>query len=174
MVIAWDYTQKHLTNPKRAAGIFDADPPGIQSMKLTNDVLKGGVAKVFKLPTPRHVQHIKGRGIHLPITLETLYPKEVWEFSLARKHLKSRKVSKILQGANAENIIRGDATLADIIGDEGACYVLYEYDPEKKNAVAEYICSRADEKAREVLINFEKIIHDVVAYLFPDTQHPWL
>jgi len=169
MMMAWRSQHKHHPERPKAVGIVDSDDVGScvrREWNRESDNIKS--CKCFNYTTPTHIRAALSNGFKLPITLEVLYPKSIWEWSLHQEiYLVDRKLSDVIPSCIREHILREDITIDNILEDEWCIYIKYDYNPLKKKAIARHLISKPDDEVRVVLSAFEGLINDIISYLFP-------
>ena len=161
----------HNNKKPKAVGLVDGDDPGNDIVKTWNKIdshIKS--CKCFKLESPKKLHSAFEKGFTIPITLEVLYPKEVWDWSLKRGYLKKRELSDIIPGSLMNEILEGNQQLHDILDDSWELYVRYDYKNEKKIAVATYLSKKENIEFKKSMGDFEGITNKIVSYLFKDER----
>jgi hypothetical protein len=169
MLSAWHAIRTHDHDKPKAAGLVDADDPGKTSAKKWNDrSLDAKSCKCFTLPTPKKLYGAFEKKFRIPITLEILYPKEVWDYSLKNGHLKERTLTKVLPETLANKILSGGQQLADVLDVEWETYVQYDYKSKNKISVAKFLSQKSNTEFKQLMGDFEEITKDIIEYLIPE------
>jgi hypothetical protein len=173
MLVAWRSLHKHHPDGPKASGIVDNDEVG---KNVKNKWNKGDgntqSCKCFEYGTPVHLRSALQARFKIPITLETLYPKEIWDRALRKGYLVERSLTDILPTEIREKILKGESTVVEHIAEaEWGIYARYDFDNDYKKRVASYIAQQSDQEAREFLLNFEALVHKVTEYLFNSRAH---
>lgn len=169
MLSAWHSTRTHDNKKPKAAGLVDGDTPGSATAKKWNiDSSHTKSCKCFKLKTPKKLHGAFKNKFRVPITLEIMYPREIWDWSKNKQHLEERSMTDILPTSLTNDIIKGDKKLSDILDDEWGIYVKYDYPNDRKIAVATYLSGKTDDEFKQLMGEFEEISNDIIDYLFKE------
>lgn len=166
MLTAWRHTHKHHPDRPKAAGIVDADKPG-KEVRVAWNEFSGNCqsAKCFQLPQPKYINPIKAAGFNIPVVLETLYPRNIWESELESNQLEETD----LLGIISESVIREliySGSIEERIHAEWSIYIKKTFKNSRKIPIAKNIASKDDETVKETLSEFEPLIKEIVDYLF--------
>ena len=159
----------------KCIGLLDGDQAGIDAITEINRVIKSDSAgansfKVFKLKPDYAINIIPicQKGLIIPITLEELYPPELWKYAESKDWLEERnKMDELLKDPKSWN--KWEENLKDYINRIGLSQdesiYLKTFKLTAKEKVVKYIIGmEIDEKTR-TLQNFEKIVSDMIEYL---------
>ena len=164
MLAGWRSNHKHHTDRPKAVGIIDGDAAEYKvEFNKQPDNIKS--AKCFCYPTPAHLHGALGAGFRVPVTLEVLYPKSVWEEALGRGQLEQRQLTKIYPETLMNRLARGDAQPGDGLDDLWRIFVEYDFNALQKITVAKRIARRNENDCRELLANFEPILQESLQFL---------
>lgn len=166
MLSAWRHTHKHNPDRPKSAGVVDADGPG-KTVKNNWNSGDGNClsAKCFVLPVPAHIRPIRAAGFDIPVVLETLYPREVWQQAYARDELERYDLAKILNTSQIQRVLTQAITANDLFEEDWWLLYMHAFANERKISLARELVARND--AEITLQNFRPLIDDIVRYLFP-------
>ncbi|AWC25838.1 putative ATPase (plasmid) [Aminobacter sp. MSH1] len=164
MLIGWRSQHKHHPERPRAVGIVDGDAGQAKSeFNKQPDNVKS--AKCFVYPAPAPLRAARAAHFGVYASLETLYPKEIWEEAARRNQLARRNVVKVCPAALANRIILGEARLEDELDQAWAHFVMNDFMPEYKIAAAERLCRQEDATCKATLANFEPLLRETLEFL---------
>ena len=159
----------------RCIGLLDGDQAGIDANTEINRVIKTDSSgansfKIFKLK-PDYAKNtipICQKGLIIPITLEELYPPELWKYAESKDWLEERsKLDELLKDSKSWN--KWEETLKDYINKIGLSQdeslYLKTFKLTTKEKVVKYIIELENEKKVKTLRNFEKLVIDMLDYL---------
>lgn len=166
MLSAWRHTHKHNPDRPKSAGVVDADGPG---KAVRNDWNAGDgnclSAKCFILPVPTHIRPIKSAGFKIPVVLESLYPREVWQNEYSRGGLVKYDPTKILSESQMKRVLTEAITADDLLQEDWWSLYMHKFLNRRKISLAQELVSRNNPE--EILAEFRPLINEVVHYLFP-------
>lgn len=169
MLSAWHSTRTHDNKKPKAAGLVDGDTPGSETAKKWNTGQSHTTScKCFKLEPPKKLHGAFQKRFKVPITLEIMYPREIWDWSKSKQHLEERPMADILPISLTNDIIKGYKKLSDILDDEWGIYVEYDYPNDRKIAIATHLSKKTDNEFKQLMGEFEKISNDIIEYLFKE------
>ncbi|AGI67586.1 hypothetical protein OAN307_c19370 [Octadecabacter antarcticus 307] len=125
MLRAWEYQTKHefVDNRRKAVGIIDDDPEGRGALKRFQDEVKSPKhVSLLKLDTPSHLIAARKLGLDIPVSLEELWPKSVWEHAQLEGWLADRPSAGIIGQQLVDRLIAQDDRISDIMDDEWVIY----------------------------------------------------
>tara|TARA_B100000614_G_scaffold252477_1_gene265210 strand:+ start:818 stop:2563 length:1746 start_codon:yes stop_codon:yes gene_type:complete len=164
MLVGWRSQHKHHPERPKAVGILDGDAENEKKLFNGNgDNIKS--AKCFCYPKPPHVLGALQNGFKLPIDLETLYLREVWEWADENNHLEARALKEIYPADLTERILAGEEAPDAGIDAEWGIYVQRKFKSEFKIPCANYIARKNDNDARAELLCFEPLLKEALTYL---------
>ena len=169
MLSAWRHIHKHHTERPKAAGLVDGDTEGKNAKTQWNKGKDNCLsAKCFTLNPPTFTHPIKSAGFDIPIVLETLYPRHIWEDELAKNRLEAFDYFDILHEAKKRELTKSkDISIDDLVDDEWSIYIKYKFPKHRKNPTANKLATEPNEQiARENLKLFEPVIKEIILYLF--------
>lgn len=164
MLNGWRSQHKHHPDRPKAAGIVDGDAGQAKAdfNKLSDNVKS---AKCFVYPAPANLRAARAAHFDVHASLETLYPRAIWNNATQRGHLARRNFVKICHPDFVNRIIRGEAALEDELQPDWAYLVTHDFMAEHKIPTAERICRQQDDQCRTTLANFEPLLRETLAYL---------
>lgn len=177
-IVAWAFSHNKYKDGTfvKCIGLLDGDQAGIDANSEINRVVKSDSSgansfKIIKL-NPEYAPDIVPlykKGLALPVTLEELYPPEFWQLSDDNAWVEDRKnMDLLLRDPKRWN--KMNQSLKEYISTlkllpHEAIY-LKQYKLSSKENVVKYINKLSIEKKRRLLNNFEKLIIDMINYLF--------
>lgn len=168
MLSAWRSKAKHDSELPCAAGLVDSDEEGRKKANEFNKLPKNTEsAKCFKLPTPSHLVPILNGGFRIPVVLETIYNKKTWEWAAEHGYLSIRDKNNVIPSVLANQIFSGDTKLDDHLEESWKIYIEHEFNGEGKIPTARYVQNMDEKQFREDFSCLEKLVNDIVEYLFP-------
>lgn len=171
MLAAWANVARHHPGTRKAAGLVDLDSAARKAAdEWNNDSRNIQYAKCIKLQAPVHMHPVLNAGFRIPIVLETLYDREAWEWADNQGHLKERNALSIVPDELGNRILGGETTLPENLESEWAIYVKREFRQEGKGPMARHFAQKSSADFRNRLPILEKIVNEIVAYLFPNTE----
>lgn len=120
------------------------------------------------MKAPKKLHKAFSSGFKIPITLEVMYPKVIWEWSKNRDHLEERSKINIYPSTLIDEILSGEKDPTDVLDEEWELYAKYDFPNDRKIAVATHLSKKTDQEFRELMADFEGITNDIVAYLFKE------
>jgi AAA15 family ATPase/GTPase len=168
---AWVYGRKNI----RIAGILDFDEAGIEcknsldnDTKCTNYVQKR-LLKILQLHKPEYIRILYRQGIKLPVTLEELYPYDVWEYAQKMNYLEDREYlhnyfTKIPNEKSIRDFLRDDKKIPEEI----IIYCVKKVKIESKEKLANYLLKLPDEQLANLLSNLIEIVTKLEYHFIPD------
>jgi hypothetical protein len=164
MLSGWRSQHKHHPERPKAVGIVDGDAVAEKNQfnKQPDNIMS---AKCFCFPTPAHLRGALAVGFRVPVTLEVLYPRDVWLDANRRRHLDLRDSSKIYPADLTNRIIRGEAQPGDGLNDDWAIFVTHDFNAHQKIATARRLCGASDDACRVTLANFQPILAEALNFL---------
>lgn len=164
MLVGWRSHHKHHPELPKSAGIVDSDARNLKNdFNRQPDNTKS--AKCFCYPHPQEFNILLHRGFNVPITLECLYPKEVWIEALRRGDLKERDTSEVYPKTLINQILKGEVNSSDHIDKEWEIYVNHDFSNHAKIQTARRICRKDDAECYELLKHYRGIISSILEYL---------
>lgn len=175
-IVAWAHSRVEGTNDnKKAIGILDGDQAGIDAKNEVDRIIKTDSAKrkYYKLillsaDFARGTIPIRAKGLKIPITLEELFPANIWKYAKSKDWLKERPPENIvLENPNDWN--RRKESLDDYISKldipDSALIYLYTFKNGKKQKFVNYVCQLSKREKREVFTNFTSILDQIESFL---------
>jgi hypothetical protein len=164
MLSGWRSQHKHHPDRPKAVGIVDGDAyTEMKKFNADSDNIKS--AKCFCYPKPAHIIAALAAGFKVPITLEILYPKAIWDGAQRRDYLAPRSLKEVYPDDLTNRLLRGGVGLDNGINDNWRIFVDYDFCADRKITQANYLVRKDDVKCRELLANFEPILHDALGFL---------
>lgn len=168
MMLSWRSLAKHDPDLLRSAGLVDSDADGRRTSKDWNQVSDNVKSvKCFKLPVPPHIQPILRAGFSIPVTLETLYDRQAWEWADERGHLTYRLKQGVIPSGLTNQIINGQTILDEHLHDDWSIYVNEDMIQGAKAPMARYFAQMEEGAFRERFPFLQHLVQEIVAYLFP-------
>lgn len=167
MLSAWRHFHKHHPGQPKAAGLVDADAPGKQAKADWNQSGRNvDSAKCFILPTPQHLVGAFKEGFKIPVVLEVLYKKEIWDSEDLKGNLESRDLSDVIPKKIMNDIVLNESKgiEAYLEGDWGV-YITKNIASHRKFDLAKEIVDMSDEEARHQLGELEPVVQEMARYL---------
>lgn len=164
MLCGWRSNHKHYPDRPKAVGIVDSDATKeSRDFNSNPDNVKSARCFIY----PQHPNLTKAKAAHFKVTasLETLYPAEVWQAAKAQKYLSGRKPTEFCPAELVNRILNGETELEDHLDKGWEYLVRYGFDPSCKIRVAKQICVQNDSDCRETLVEFKKLLEDVLTFL---------
>lgn len=170
MLSAWRSLHKHDKSKPKAVGIVDDDADDEQAAaKRSQDWnrVPGNLesAKCFMLKPPAIYLPLLGRGIKLPISLESYYPDEVWQAADKKGWLEPITWYKYFPDTYVTALLSGSAKIDDFVAPEMKLRVVKRFKQDKKYSQAQEISKWSSEVAAEGLKQFSPIVTEVLQYL---------
>ena len=159
----------------KSIGLLDGDQAGIDANTEINRVVKPDSAgansfKVFKLKPDyaKNIIPICQKGLIIPITLEELYPPELWKYAETKDWLEERnKMDELLKDPKSWN--KWEETLKDYISriglSEDELIYLKTFKLSAKEKVVRHIVGMGIKEKTKTLQNFEKLVSEMIKYL---------
>jgi hypothetical protein len=164
MLLGWRSQHKHHPERPRAAGIVDGDAAAQKNeFNRHSDNIRS--AKCFAYPVPTHLQPARAAAFRVPVTLEALYPRVVWEAALAAGRLVRRNPLDVYPDELVRDIALGDAQPGDRIDPAWRVFVDYDFSPDEKIAAARRMTRLEDDDAKRQLAPFELLLKEVLSFL---------
>lgn len=166
MLHHWRSRHKHHPEDPRAAGILDDDAKK-QKVEWNDSADNTKSAKCFLLPKPpSFINIINKNEFNVALSLEILYPEEIWKEAKKKNWLRARENTDYLKKDVMERIIKGDLSLSDLITPQTPLFVTHEVSPYKKGSIAKYICDEDHNFFKSNLSYLEKTLKEIIEYLF--------
>lgn len=159
----------------KCIGLLDGDQAGNDANTEINRVIKSDCSgansfKIIKLKPDyaKNIIPIYQKGLIIPITLEELYPPELWKYAESKDWLEERsKIDELLRDPKSWN--KWEETLKDYINrielTSDELLYLKTFKLTTKEKVVKYIIELEKDAKVKVLLNFEKLVFDIVEYL---------
>ncbi|MBA4013254.1 MAG: hypothetical protein C0481_15420 [Phenylobacterium sp.] len=125
MLRSWEFRTKHLELSERrsAVGIIDCDFEGVSALsRFEAEDIKWKHVSLLKLDTPPHLMAASDLGIQVPVTLEELWPLEVWHQAEKHGWLADRPMKGLVSERLLGRLVEEDERLSDLIEDEWRIY----------------------------------------------------
>lgn len=159
MIVAWAYSK----NQFAGIGLFDKDEAGIRYKKKAIDIQKvqDAIAKkrvtALQLEMPSHFKSIYQKGILLPISIEEIFPVQIWKIAESKGWLEERDNVRALTQLEIPN----DKSLKQTLADKGFTndeflYIFYKIKDESKDKFARYIAS-LNSDLENIFVGFQKL-----------------
>lgn len=120
MLRSWEFRTKHLPPAQRrnAVGIVDADAEGEgASARFEKEDANWKHVSLLKLKPPAHLVAAHELGISIPVSLEELWPVEVWSHADQQGWLIARSKKGLLGDKLLQRMAERDERLSDLIDD---------------------------------------------------------
>lgn len=176
-IVAWAHSMiGGSINRVKAIGLLDGDEAGKNAREEVNRIIDSNSAKskVFKLINlsqdyARHLIPMHAKGLYIPVTLEELFPPNIWEIALENGWLEDRSPNNlVLEDPGQWN--KRKQSLDEFIETLGLSpeqkLYLHSVKTYSKEELVEFICNLDKEKKESALINFEDLVIDIKEYLF--------
>ena len=164
MLIGWRAQHKHHPDRPKAVGIVDGDA-GAEKKAFNTQPDNVRSAKCLCYPNSAPVRSALAAGFRVPATLETLYPRAVWQRAFTRGHLVNRDPSGVFPRDLVNLIIRGEARAGDALDGNWSVLVTHDFAGDRKIRTARRLCGQSDEACRTSLAAFEPLLNEALAYL---------
>jgi CheY-like chemotaxis protein len=176
VVWAFSHNKNKAGTLVKCIGLLDGDQAGIDANNEINRVVKtdstgANSFKIIKL-SPDYAPDIVPlykKGLALPVTLEELYPPEFWQLSLIKEWVEGRKNLDLLlkepKKWNKMNQSLNDYISTLELEPDEEIY-LKQYKLSSKENVVKHIENLETDEKRTLLRNFEKLVNDMINYLF--------
>lgn len=152
MLRSWEHRTKYL-NRSKAVGIIDADDQGerVYNNFYTSKETKWKHVSLLKLDTPPHLTNPHHIGFKIPVSLEELWPNNIWLHADQKGWLKSRSKNNILNEKFYEHILLNQhLPFSALIDDSWRIYYDKCVDEDAKTSWANYIDSLEKDQLEEV------------------------
>ena len=164
MLVGWRSHHKHHPHLPRAAGIVDSDASKYKN-EFNQQPENIRSAKCFSYPQPQGFHPFLHKGFKIPVTLESLYPKEIWLEALNKGSLAPRDKSQVYPRDLINQIVNGEANLSDEIDKAWEIYVNYDLSNDSKIKTARALSRKNDSECKELLISFRDLSKNILEYL---------
>lgn len=151
MLRSWEYRTRHLArgDRTRAVGIVDADAEGIDARtRFAAEQNNWRYVSLNTLATPAHLVDAHALGIQIPVTLEELWPKAVWDHARNKNWLIDRQRGKMISDVLVDRLVAENIRLSDLLDDDWRIYCERctngAPDSQAKAAWATYMVGRSD------------------------------
>lgn len=163
MLNAWRFQHKHHRHRPRAAGILDGDA-AVAKREWNKVEGNTASAKAFCYPKPAHVIAALQADFRLAVTLEALYPKEVWSWAEDQGMLEDRARVDTYPPILVQRLLKGE--LENIVLDEiYRLYVTKQFAAGTKINCAKRIARLPDDRIRADFDLLGALIGEVFDYL---------
>ncbi|WP_139372211.1 hypothetical protein [Pseudomonas fluorescens] len=173
MLSAWRHVHKHHADRPKAAGLVDGDADGKDAKNQWNKGKDNCLsAKCFILNPPAFARPIKSSGFLIPIVLETLYPRKIWEDELNGGNLETFDYYGVLHEDKKRELAENkDVSVDDLIDESWSIYIKYKFAKNRKVPIAKKITTGSNEELiRKNLVLFEVVVNELITYLFGEEQ----
>ncbi len=157
MLRSWEFRTKHLHVAQRrdAVGIVDGDIEGNQACnRFEGEGVCWRYVSLIQLPIPAHLKAPSALGINFPITLEELWPADVWAHADEAGWLASRPKKGLVGEGLLQRLAEDDERLSDLVEDAWRVYFdKRANDGQASNAKVEwatYISSLSEEQLKPI------------------------
>ena len=108
----------------------------------------------MQLPKPIHIIELYRKSILIPVTLEELYPTNIWQHAKTNNFLEDRKdIYKHLKNIPPDKSIIDYLKHDKVINDELMIYCVYSMRDSAKNDIAKYILGLPKSDIEDFFIN---------------------
>lgn len=164
MLSHWRSRHKHHVTEPKSVGIVDED-----ASKEKNDWNKGIdntlSAKCFLLPKSQDFVSIDRGIFKSTLSLESLYPKEIWEYAKQKGWLEEIDKKNYFQPVIIDQLIEQTKKAEDFLSDKTPLFITHQFKNEYKITAAKYVCSKSEDFFQENLIVLSKLFEDIKKYL---------
>ncbi|WP_175131356.1 hypothetical protein [Achromobacter pulmonis] len=165
MLNAWRCQHKHNPNGPRAVGILDGDA-GAAKREWNEIDGNTNSAKAFCYPKPAHAVAALQAHFRLAVTLEVLYPIEIWNWAERLQMLEDRSRADTYPPDMVEQILKGE--LENFVIDEAyRPYVTRQFSTGTKITCAQHVARMSDAHLRAHFDRLGALIGDALDYLLP-------
>ncbi len=178
-IVVWAHSLYKNSNGDliKCVGLFDGDLAGEEAKKEINRIIKSDSAnantyKIFTLsPTyAKNIISLYQKGINLSITLEELYPPNIWKIAEQNNWLEDRNVTDdLLKDPKKWNKLSQtlkDYLLSLKLDEDEKRYLFKSFKMSKKENIEKYILNLNNTEKKLALSNFSKLIDDIINYFF--------
>lgn len=126
MLRSWEFRTKHLDPQDRrpAVGIVDCDAAGLGACeRFGAEGIKWKHVSLLKLKTPARLAAATELGVQVPVTLEELWPAEVWNTAEARGWLVARPIKGHIGERLLTRLVERNERLSDLLEDDWRIYL---------------------------------------------------
>jgi energy-coupling factor transporter ATP-binding protein EcfA2 len=163
MLNAWRSQHKHHPDRPKAVGLLDADAAASKTaFNKHADNVKS--AKCICFPAPQQLHGALAAGFKIPITLETLYPQQIWKNALKKGHLKKRQRRDVYPDSLIDKLL-SDPAQDHGLNDDWRIFIEYDFEDLKKVSTARQLVQADDDKCKQDLANFEPVLREALQYL---------
>jgi len=165
-IIAWVRDR----NPTPVIALFDKDQSGDNAKKEADDyflrIKRKHAAKTLRYEAPKHLHGIFDKKLSVDVTLEEMFPPQIWLYAKSQNWLVTRK-DALTQNKFDEH----DQTFSDYCKEKGLSdveqlYVQYKIGDDKtKRLLVNYIRGLHPVEKRAVLEPFGKIVEQIRKHL---------
>lgn len=164
MLNGWRAQHKHHPAQPKAVGIVDEDATqGRDAFNRQQDNVKS--AKCYVYPKLPAIRAARAAGFTIYASLETLYPKAIWDHEDQRGRLDERTLVKVCPAELMESIMRNQTTLDAHLHPDWAYLVQKDFKSERKIPTARRLAGQADGACRETLAAFEGVLREPLQFL---------
>lgn len=163
MLNGWRSHHKHHPERPKAAGIVDADAEDAKR-EWNRGSRNTESAKCFCYPKPAHAIAALQSGFRLPVTLEVLYPRSVWEWAEGEGLLEDCERAKIFPPEIVERLLKGEAGELNL-DDAYSIYVTRKFATGSKIKTARHVASLENAQFEEQYAFMRNIIAECLNYL---------
>lgn len=164
MLSAWRSVHKHHPGRPKAVGILDDDASKERNeFNRAPDNVRS--AKCFCYQIPQHIIPVRQAGFIIPVTLEALYLRTVWDEAREAGRLIPRDRTKIMDLSLQRGILDGDIQLQDVIEPEWEVYALFDFVSDQKVPQANRITNLEDPIATLQLAHVLPTLRAALEYL---------
>lgn len=125
MLRSWEFRTKHLPTAQRrtAVGIVDADAEGDGACsRFENENVSWKHVSLIKLQIPAHLTAACDLGIAIPIAIEELWPRDVWNHADQQGWLVARSKKGLVGEKLLQRLADQDERLSELIDDAWRSY----------------------------------------------------
>lgn len=125
MLRSWEFRTKHLPNQERrsAVGLVDCDAEGVRAWsQFEKEPINWRFVSLLKLDTPAHLAAPCQLGVVIPVTLEELWPVEIWNTAEERGWLGPRDRKGLLGDNLLSALVDRNERFSDLISDDWRIY----------------------------------------------------
>ncbi|MGE4314242.1 MAG: hypothetical protein AB7E85_08240 [Pseudobdellovibrionaceae bacterium] len=164
MLHHWRRRHKHHQNEAKAIGIVDEDAAG-EKKQWNQEPNNTNSAKCFIWPKPQSFIDLDRTILNASLSLETLYPKDIWVHAEENEWLEEIKPLGYLKEDYLNKIVEEEKRKGDFITDTTPLFVTHNVRSDKKISLAKYVANKPSNYLRQNFGFMSDFFDQIITYL---------
>lgn len=164
MLAHWRARHKHHTDDSKALGIVDEDAS--KGRTQWNQVPGNtSSAKCFVWPRPPQFIGIDRTSFNISLSLEVLYPEDIWKSAYNQDWLEERMPTEIFKKEVLNEMISAGQPMNGRIPENAPLFLTHNVKSDRKIQIARMVARKADAYFKESMPYMDDFLEDLMEYL---------